>query len=72
VKLEDVLLLDPALDEEKALDSRLTVATDKEDRVCAMQKGDIGGFTLDEIMWAVKLTKAKSREIRAMIEEAIK
>ena len=72
VKLEDVLLLDPALDEEKALDSRLTVATDKEDRVCAMQKGDTGGFTLDEIMWAVKLTKAKSREIRAMIEEAIK
>jgi len=71
VKLEDVLLLDPALDEEKALDSRITVATDQEGHICAMQKGDIGGFSLDEIMWAVKLSKAKGQEIRTMIKEAL-
>lgn len=71
-KLDDVILLDPSLDEEKALDSRLTVATDLEDRVCAMQKGEMGGFTLAEIMWAVRLAKAKGQEIRALIKEAIK
>ena len=72
VKIEDVLLLDPSLDEEKALDTRLTVATDQEEKVCAMQKGDIGGFTLDEVMWAVRLSKVKGQEIRALIEETIK
>jgi exosome complex component RRP42 len=71
-KLDDVILLDPSLDEEKALDSRLTIATDQEERICAMQKGEIGGFTLSEIMWAVKLSKAKGKEIRALIKETIK
>ncbi|MBU7045530.1 MAG: exosome complex protein Rrp42 [Theionarchaea archaeon] len=71
VKLEDVLLLDPSLDEERALDTRLTVATDQDQNVCAMQKGDVGGFTLEEIMWAVRLSKAKGEEIRALAKEVI-
>lgn len=71
VKLEDVLLLDPSLDEERALDTRLTVATDQDQNVCAMQKGDVGGFTLEEIMWAVKLSKVKGQEIRALAKEVI-
>ncbi|MBU7016086.1 MAG: exosome complex protein Rrp42 [Theionarchaea archaeon] len=72
VKLEDVLLLDPSLDEERALDTRLTVATDQDQNVCAMQKGDVGGFTLEEIMWAVRLSKVKGEEIRALSKEVIK
>ncbi len=71
VKLEDVLLLDPSLDEERALDTRLTVATDQDQNVCAMQKGDVGGFTLEEIMWAVRLSKVKGEEIRALAKEVI-
>ncbi len=72
IKLGNILLLDPSLDEERALDSRITVATDQENRVCAMQKGDIGGFTLDEVMVAVRIAKAKSEEIRTKMREVIK
>lgn len=72
IKMGDIMLLDPSLDEERALDSRLTVATDKDLNVCAMQKSDIGGFNLDEIMYAVRISKAKGQQIREKIEEAIK
>ena len=71
VKLGDALLLDPFLDEEKALDSRMTVATDIENRVCAMQKGDAGGFTLDEVMQAVRISKTKGEEIRTLMKEVV-
>ncbi|MBU7009410.1 MAG: exosome complex protein Rrp42 [Theionarchaea archaeon] len=71
VKLGDVLLLDPSLDEEKAMDSRITVATDKEQRVCAMQKGEIGGFSLDEVMQTVRTSKVKGEEIRAVMREVV-
>ncbi len=71
VKLGDALLLDPSLDEEKALDSRMTVATDIENRVCAMQKGDAGGFTLDEVMQAVRISKTKGEEIRTLMKEVV-
>jgi exosome complex component RRP42 len=72
VKLGHSMLLDPSLDEERALDSRITVATDQEHHVCAMQKSDIGGFSLEEVMHAVRITTARGEEIRALMKEAIK
>ncbi|MBU7015309.1 MAG: exosome complex protein Rrp42 [Theionarchaea archaeon] len=72
VKLGNSLLVDPSLDEERALDSRITVATDQEHHVCAMQKSNIGGFSLDEIKHAVRIATVKGEEIRAAIREAIK
>lgn len=71
VKLGNLLLLDPSLDEERALDSRITVATDQESRVCAMQKGDVGGFTVGEIMQAVRIAKVKGEEIRKKMREVV-
>ena len=71
-KLEDVILLDPSLDEEKAQDSRITVSTDQDNKICAMQKSGSGGFSVDEIMWSVKLSLAKGAELREKIKEAIK
>jgi exosome complex component RRP42 len=72
VKLGDVILLDPSLDEERAMESRLTVATDKDNNVCAMQKSGIGGFSAEEVMCAVRTSKTQGQTIREMIEEAIK
>jgi len=72
VKLDDVILLDPSLDEEKAQDSRLTISTEKDKNICAMQKSGSGGFTMEEITWSTKLSVAKGAELRKKIEEAIK
>lgn len=71
IKLGDAMLLDPSLDEERAMESRLTVATDKDNDVCAMQKSGIGGFSLEEVMYAVRASKTHGQTIREKIEEVI-
>jgi exosome complex component RRP42 len=67
-KVKDKMLLDPTLDEEYAMDSRLTVTTS--DTVNAMQKGGSGALTLEEVERAVDLAFEKSKAIRNLIEKA--
>lgn len=64
-KIGDSLLLDPDLDEEYALDSRLTIATT--DTINAMQKGGNGSFSGEEVLSAVDLSFEKAEEIRKLI-----
>ena len=64
-KIGTSLLMDPELDEEYAMDARLTVATT--DNVNAMQKGGNGAFKEDEIMAAVDSAYEKGRDIRKLI-----
>ncbi len=54
-KIKDVILLDPTLDEEKVADARLSVYTDQNGHVRAMQKGLSGGFAYEEVKDIVKM-----------------
>ncbi|MFA5314000.1 MAG: exosome complex protein Rrp42, partial [Methanomassiliicoccales archaeon] len=49
VKIENSLLFDPTLDEEKVAEARLTVTTDENGDLRAMQKGLKGALTIDQI-----------------------
>ena len=69
-KIDGNLVLDPCLDEELVVSSRLTVTSDSEANICAMQKGGMGPFTDQEIRQAVKIAIAKGREIRDIIRGA--
>jgi len=62
------LICDPSIDEEYALDARLTVATT--DRINAMQKGGTGTLTRDEIMDIVDLSFLKGGAIRQQIKDS--
>jgi exosome complex component RRP42 len=48
-RLGDAIVSDPTVDEERACQGRLTVATDEAGNVVAMQKGLVGAFAPDEI-----------------------
>lgn len=51
VKVGNELILDPSLDEERILDSRITVGiTEKGNNICSMQKGGDGPLTREEIL----------------------
>ena len=65
-KIGQDIVLDPGLDEEKAMDARLTIATTP-DRVCAMQKGEAGGFRLDEISKMIDISFRKGADLRALL-----
>jgi len=71
-KIEGSVVLDPCLEEEQVMSCRLTVTTGKDDRICAMQKGGLGVFTVDEIKQVVSTSIAKSRELRAAIIEKVR
>lgn len=57
-------VVDPSLDEEMVADARITVTTDKGGNVCAVQKGGVGVFSVDEVMEAVDIAVEKSGELR--------
>jgi exosome complex component RRP42 len=64
VKLGSKVLVDPSLDEEEVADARLTVVTDENGDVCAMQKGLNGAFTIDEIKYIVELSQKLGSKVR--------
>jgi len=61
------LVVDPCLDEELAMDARITITIDKEGRVCAVQKGGPGTFTVDQVMEAIDIAREKASELREKV-----
>ncbi len=70
VKIGDQLLLDPVLEEEQVSDAAITLAIDKEGRVCSIQKKH-GKFTMEEILNATSIARSKWPEIAERVREAI-
>jgi exosome complex component RRP42 len=69
-KIDGHMILDPCLEEELAMSSRLTVTTGRDSSICAMQKGGLGTFTDQEVRLAVKTSIEKGKEIRETIRGA--
>ncbi len=66
-KIDDKLVVDPCLDEERVMDARLTITTVDDGSICAMQKGGTGFFTREELAQAYELSSAKGAERRAKL-----
>lgn len=67
-KIRDKILMDPCLDEEYAMDARLTVTTTE--TLNAMQKGGRGSLTMEEVERCVDSAFQKSEELRKLVEGA--
>ena len=63
-KINNKLIVDPWLEEEQVMDSRISIAFNDEGNICAMQKGGSGYFTQQQILEAVKLSQEKATELR--------
>ncbi len=61
------LVVDPCLDEELAMEARLTITVDKDGRVCAMQKSGPGSFSAEQVMEAIDIARDKAAELRSMV-----
>ena len=65
VKIGSSVLFDPNLDEDRAAEARITISTDENGDVRAMQKGLSGALTYSEITQAIDTAKRLGAEIRA-------
>lgn len=66
-KVGSALLLDPSLDEERIADARLTVSTDENGDIRAMQKGLSGAFTYEDIIKVINMARNAGVAIREKI-----
>ncbi|MFQ5941550.1 MAG: exosome complex protein Rrp42 [Nitrososphaerales archaeon] len=67
-KVGDAIFTDPTSDEEPVMDGRVTMTTDAEGNVCAVQKGGSGAFTVEQIHSIVDTAIAKGEEIRPVLK----
>jgi exosome complex component RRP42 len=66
-KIRDTIVVDPNLDEERIADARLTVTTDENGHIRAMQKGLSGSFSYDEVNRIIGISQRVGTEIRSII-----
>jgi len=71
VKYNNVIMIDPSLDEEEIAEARLTVATDKNGDIRAMQKGLNGSFTVEEIKKVIKASVDNGAKIREELYKSV-
>jgi exosome complex component RRP42 len=70
VKFNDAVVIDPSMDEQEIAESRITVATDSEGHIRAMQKGLNGSFSADEIKKIIKDSFINGRELRSLLKRS--
>jgi exosome complex component RRP42 len=63
------LMVDPGLEEESAIESRLTITTKSNGNICAVQKGGVGSLSPETIHEAVELSIKRGKEIRDLIKK---
>lgn len=66
-KIADKLLLDTNLEEEGAMEAKITIASNKDRNLCAMQKSGTGYFTTEELEKAVNWSIEKGEEFRSLL-----
>ena len=70
-RIGGALLFDPSLEEESAMDARITMTFDSEGDLRAMQKGGQGTFAIEEIKSFALAAKDKAEEIRDRLKGLI-
>lgn len=67
VRIKDLLLVDASLDEERMADARLTVTTDENGDIRAMQKGLSGSFSYDEVKRIIEASQKVGHAVRPLL-----
>ncbi len=68
-KINDKILYDPNLGEDRAKNARFSVGITNEGIICSMQKGDSGVFTQTEILEILEKAKIRASELNKIMDE---
>lgn len=71
-KVGDHILVDPNAEEWLAMDARITITTDSNGNICALQKGGSGGFTPEQIIKCGQLSVSVGAKIRETLKQSQK
>ena len=68
-KIGNHIIVDPNAEEWDCMDARITIATDSEGNICALQKGGNEGFTMDEIVSCSEISVRVGTKIRETLKK---
>lgn len=68
-KIGNHIIVDPNADEWESMDARITITTDSDGNICALQKGGDDGFTFDEIVKCGEMSIKVGAQIREKLKQ---
>ncbi len=71
-KVDRNIIIDPSLEEEQVMNARITVTIEKDGSICAIQKGGLSGFTVEELRKVVRVAVDRAAENREKALSAAK
>jgi len=71
-RIGEFIIIDPNLDEWGCLDARITITTNSDGNIVALQKGGSAGFTFDQLVKCSELSISAGPKIREIIKQATK
>jgi len=69
-RIGDHILVDPDADEWECMDARITITTNSDGNICALQKGGHEGFTPEQIIKCSEISISLGAKIREKIKES--
>ncbi len=69
-KIGNYIIVDPNGDEWDSMDARITITTNSDGNICALQKGGSDGFTQDEINQCGEISVRVGAKIREKLKDA--
>lgn len=69
-KIGDSIIVDPNADEWACMDGRITITTNAQGNICAVQKGGSDGFTPEQLVQCSKISIATGAKIRDILKQA--
>lgn len=69
-RIGDSIIVDPSLEEWMCLDARLTITTNSEGNICALQKGGREGFTPEQLNSCAETAISVGARVRPKLEAA--
>jgi exosome complex component RRP42 len=67
-KIGDKFLIDPLLEEESAINAKLSIAVMEDDKICALQKQGNEGIPFNDLEGMLDLAIKKSKELRKLVK----
>lgn len=68
-RIGDYIIVDPTAEEEACMDARITITTNSDGNICALQKGGSEGFTAEQLIKCSEVALAVGTKIRKQFEQ---
>jgi exosome complex component RRP42 len=69
-KIGDSIIVDPNAEEWGCMDARITITTNSDGNICAVQKGGQDGFTQEQLVRCAQISIATGAKIREILKKA--